>query len=918
MNDIARNTNHRKLMVIALMIVAGLALCAGIGLAAIEGVRLFQANLASWETGQEAVQQASQEPAHEVGPETLRPEREIPQQARMIGIITLPRTVQLDYGGDPVRLSVQGLYSDGGVGELENIPGETVSYTSSDAAVARVDSRGVVSGVKAGGADVVASYGGFESSVPIFVWAPVRPIPPVDQVRLLEVSEDGTAVVLNRVMVKLGPGYVPEDAWQLASIIGGNIVFEFRTFPGYIVDFDAHTKADLDHALAVLQADGRVAAVYPDMAIPSGQGPTPETIANNLHIDLDAYLYTGITDAWRVMNLIDPQVFNRVVIAVIDMDFPGPKAHPDEHLAYPVMIPEFGSEIRVMDLVPPDYDDPEHHGAAVTSILAAKNNIPPVNDRSFSGVVSSVEALKYQLIFFAIGQESGEGVDKKTIATASGLINALEHLESYSNQLDVVNMSIAMTCEKPLLMDCGLQYDLADLMKGMPDVTFVVGAGNENMDTVEKNVIPASFTVKRGKREKLDNVITVGGLSRNARHPHSNYGSAVTLGAPYNVWSLRPQDMDGYGLNYGTSYATPLVAGTVALLKAVDPGLSPSKIKALLGDAAGSVNVCNSGTTPCGKKDQTKWKRLDADAALEAVIRESVKGVILHASVSRASTLSLGSAGAMGVNVTVGNAGSIERKFRVDMVDTTSGDQLLDSATGAIAPRESRKFNLRLDGPTPVQQLEVRLYPGGRTTVVLDSKGLTIPPTTEAPTSLPTSTLTPARHPIGTPTPTPYRLPGTEAFLLRQTLVPSQSPKLPYEPNSRPFSEWPEPPEVVERGTNFIFWWFAFDMTHVPEDVELDGLVRLVDVTYSDQHLVMWEGQWQLGGDVGDPGKQREIPRSAVVPRELDTGQDVLYEVKWYGLGHQDEPYTWQLGLYQLQLLDDRGEVLSHLPFEVR
>ena len=918
MNYIVRNPNHRKTMVRALIVAAALALCVGLGLAAIGGVRLFQASVAALETVQEVIQESSQQGTLEVRRETLHLEREIPREDRMIGIITSPRVVQLDHAGDTARLSVQGLYSNGGVGELEDVPGTAVSYTSSDSTVARVDSKGVVSGVKTGGADVVVSYGIFESSVPILVWGPVRPIPPVDQARLLEVSEDGTALVLNRVMVKLEPGYVPEDAQQLASSIGGDVVFEFRTFPGYVIDFDAHTKADLDHALAVLRADRRVAAAYPDMAVPSGQGPTPETIANNLLIDTSAYLYTGITDAWQVMNLIDPQVFNPVVIAVIDMDFPGPRVHPDEHLNYPVMVPEFEGEIRVVDLVPPDYDDPTHHGAAVTSILAAKNNIPPVNDKSFSGVVSSVDALDYKLMFYAVGQEDDKGIDETALTTALQMVNALEHIEPHRRQVDVVNMSFAITCEMPDSPDCGLQYDLADRMRDMPNVTFVVGAGNRNIDTVERNVIPASLTVKRGKREKLDNVITVGGLSGNSRHPHSNYGSAVTLAAPYGVWSLRPQDVDGYGLNYGTSYATPLVAGTVALLKAVDPTLTPAKIKSLLRDKGATINVCNSNDAPCPRTDQAQWKKLDADAALEQAIRESMKGVILHASASRGRTLSQGSASAVGVTVTVGNAGSIERKFRIDMVDTTSGGKVLDSDTEEIGSKKSRKFYLRFPRPTSAQQMEVRLYPGGQTTIVLDSKELIIPPASETPTALPTTTLTPEPHPIGTPTPTPYRLPDTEVLLLRQTLVPSQSPTLPDTPDSKPFSEWPEPPEIVERGTNFIFWWFAFDMSHMPEDTELDGLVRLVDVTYPDQYLVMWERQWRLGAEVGDPAEQKEIPRSAVVPRDLDTGQDVLYEVKWYGLGHQDEPSIWQPGLYQFQLLDDRDEVLSHLQFEVR
>ena len=70
--------------------------------------------------------------------------------------------------------------------------------------MAEVDSRGVVTGLAVGGADVVVSYGDLTATVPVFVWGPMRTVPPVDPQRLLEVSDNGSAIVLNRVMVGTG------------------------------------------------------------------------------------------------------------------------------------------------------------------------------------------------------------------------------------------------------------------------------------------------------------------------------------------------------------------------------------------------------------------------------------------------------------------------------------------------------------------------------------------------------------------------------------------------------------------------------------------------------------------------------------------------------------------------------------------
>ena len=740
MNDSRRKIAYRKIIIGALVGTAGVALSTVVLLIALGALPVFQEVrkvLQDVQDAQEAVKEV-----RTIGQKARKDiVEEFVQEIQMVDIVISPRIIQLDDAGDSQRLSVQGYYSDGSLVELEDVPGATVSYVSSDSGVVRVDPRGVVTGVKAGGADVVVSYGRFESTAPIFVWGPVRRIPPLEQARLLEVSDDGSAVVLNRVMVKMKPGYVHEDAQQLASSIGGEVVFEFRTFPGYVVDFDARTRNDLDHALAVLRADHRVAAAYPDMTIPSSQSPTTETIVNDGDgIDAGAYFDTAIVHAWDEMNRMDPQVFSPVGIAVIDMDFPGPESHPDEYRKYPVMRQEFESEIRVEDLVSPGYHDSEHHGAAVTSILAAKNNIPPVNNKSFSGVVSSVNGLPYSIVVYGTGHKFlwvlGQKPKIKAVTTALDRINALEQIERYSRQVDVVNISTNLTCSS-----CTYEDEIADLIRSMPDITFVVGAGNANKHVGKQNKILA-----------LLNVITVGGLSGNSRHADSNHGPAITLGAPYNVWAVRLENEDGYGFKSGTSYSAPLVAGTVALLEAVDPELTPTKIRKLLKATGVPIDVCNSNDTPCPDTDKTQWIKLDAKAALEKAIRQSAKGRILDASVFRGST------SPFDVTVLVGNTGSKERTFRVDAVGISSGNKVFASVVDAVSPQDFRDFKLRFPRPTPTEQVEVRLYLGGKTTVVLDVMELTIPPEPEVPTPRPTVTTRPK------PTPKP------------QVLVPTHSP----------------------------------------------------------------------------------------------------------------------------------------------
>jgi subtilisin family serine protease len=86
----------------------------------------------------------------------------------------------------------------------------------------------------------------------------------------------------------------------------------------------------------------------------------------------------------------------------------------------------------------------------------------------------------------------------------------------------------------------------------------------------------------------------------------SNFGSWVHIAAPgTGITSAVPGG--GYGTWSGTSMAAPLTAGTVALVRAADPGLSPKDVARRL--IRISANLCG-----------TKLRQIDAAAALTNVI----------------------------------------------------------------------------------------------------------------------------------------------------------------------------------------------------------------------------------------------------------------------------------------------------------
>jgi hypothetical protein len=221
-----------------------------------------------------------------------------------------------------------------------------------------------------------------------------------------------------------------------------------------------------------------------------------------------------------------------------------------------------------------NYNDTLGHGTHVAGLVGAVSN----NNRGVAGVAWRAALMPCRFI-----GDSGAGYVSDAI-TCMRLCRA-EGAHVYSNSWGGVPYSRVLSNEiRDLADDGGL---------------FVAAAGNagRDLDSIPDSAYPAAYP--------LANQLTVAATtSQNVLAGFSNYNrDLVHLAAPGEQILSTTHD-GGYGSMSGTSMATPIVSGAVALLQsmalAVGPALSPAAVRSLLMStvdpmAGGSSTVVSGG-----------------------------------------------------------------------------------------------------------------------------------------------------------------------------------------------------------------------------------------------------------------------------------------------------------------------------------
>ena len=138
-------------------------------------------------------------------------------------------------------------------------------------------------------------------------------------------------------------------------------------------------------------------------------------------------------------------------------------------------------------------------------------------------------------------------------------------LQAITDDVDIINISLGFWDENDLTKSA---CELAD----KNDIPVVCSAGNEGANIIASNLCPA----------KINSVITVGATSKTNRIcSWSNCGLYVDFVAPGEDINVAVSN-NKYDIWDGTSFASPCVAGIIALIKSVKYDYSYDKIEALL------------------------------------------------------------------------------------------------------------------------------------------------------------------------------------------------------------------------------------------------------------------------------------------------------------------------------------------------
>ena len=284
----------------------------------------------------------------------------------------------------------------------------------------------------------------------------------------------------------------------------------------------------------------------------------PAFVPNDPYLGSEWHLATiGATAAW------DRSQGTGVVIAVLDTGVDA--THPDLAARIVPGWNVYDNNSNTADVT--------GHGTAVAGTAAASMN----NSAGVAGVAGAARIMPMRIC------------DLSGNATGSSIAQALTYAADHGAR--VANISFGGVPGNSTVQTA------AQYMKNKGGLV-VVAAGNNG---VNENITPSTTMISVSAVEQTD-----------VKTTWSSYGSFVTVAAPGNtIWTTTRGG--GYGQWWGTSFASPVAAGTLALMMAARPDLPNTTIESLLASTAVDLGAA-------GRDIYYGYGRVNASAAVNAAV----------------------------------------------------------------------------------------------------------------------------------------------------------------------------------------------------------------------------------------------------------------------------------------------------------
>ncbi len=282
--------------------------------------------------------------------------------------------------------------------------------------------------------------------------------------------------------------------------------------------------------------------------------------------DISMYWYHDIINAPAAWDI--SQGDTSVIIAVIDDGFDLQHPELSGKFVKPWNIPEHTSNVLG--------GSKAYHGTHVAGIALGSSD----NNAGVAGVAPHCKLMPIQVS------------DRNGIISTTAIIDAV--LYAIHHGANVINMSLGMqmsdqvalfppSIQKDMIQELfkdeeAFWHELFGIANGK-NIAVVLAAGNQNI------------MVGLDPMQRTKHTISVSAVDPyNHKASFSNYGPLSTISAPgVQIYSSIPQNK--YKFLDGTSMAAPIVAGSVALIKSVNPALSFDQIVDLIQTTGIRVNT---------------------------------------------------------------------------------------------------------------------------------------------------------------------------------------------------------------------------------------------------------------------------------------------------------------------------------------